>query len=213
MKTILLSGFEPFGGASVNASEQIVRQLDGRRLAGHVIHGIVLPCEFRRAPDVLRKGLQKTRPAWVVCLGQAAGRREIAVERIAHNLDDAVIPDNAGEQPVDRSIIRSGAAAYWSTLPVRAIVAAVSQQRIPVALSMSAGGFVCNHVFYALMHALRSRRGVRGGFIHVPAMPSPTETHPCLELETCVRGVEIALETCVRTDGPVRDSAGGGSAK
>ncbi len=210
MKGILLSGFEPFGGDSVNASEQIVRRLDGTLVSGHAIHGIVLPCEFLRAPRVLMKHIQARKPAWVVCLGQAAGRRDIAVERIAHNLDDAALADNAGKQPVDLPVVRSGPAAYWSTLPVKSIVAAVSHQRIPVVLSMSAGGFVCNHVFYSLMHALRARRSPRGGFIHVPALASAGGASPGLALDTCVQAIEIALAACLGATAPVRDSAGGG---
>jgi len=169
MKTVLLTGFEPFGGDPLNPSGEIARQLDGMEIEGHRVCGAVLPCVFGRSATELKRLIKRHRPALVICLGLANGRSEITPERVAINVDDARIPDNAGRQPVDRPIVRRGPAAYWSTLPVKAIVAELRGQRVPAAVSQTAGTFVCNHVFYVLMHELaRWRTKRRGGFIHIP---------------------------------------------
>lgn len=195
---LLLTGFEPFGGASSNPSQDIVRALDGKAVAGHRIAGAVLPCVFGTARRELNALLRRHRPSVVVCLGVAGGRAGVTPERVAINLEDARIPDNAGAQPLDRPVIRGGPVAYWSKLPVKAIVAALERHGIPASVSHSAGTFVCNHVFYALMHALRRRR-VRAGFIHVPAaVVRPGPRAPGLPLALQIRAVTLALEVSVR---------------
>jgi pyroglutamyl-peptidase len=193
---ILLTGFEPFGGDTVNPTVQIVGRLHGTRLAGCEVVGVVLPCVFGEAVVRLRSALRRTAPRLVICLGQAGGRAEITPERVAINVDDARIPDNAGRQPVDVPVVRGGPAAYWSTLPVKAIVAALRKQGIPAAVSQTAGTFVCNHVFYALMHALR-RRSVRAGFIHVPWLPA--QGKPAMSLAMQTKAIALAAEAAART--------------
>ncbi len=194
MKTLLLTGFEPFGGAAANASAEIVRELSGRIVAGWRIEGAVLPCAFRAAPRALARLLERHRPGVIVCLGEAAGRGAVTPELIAVNHDDARIADNAGHQPVDTPVVSGGPAAYWSSLPVRAIVAELSARGIPATVSRSAGGFVCNHVFYALMHRLARRRSrVLAGFIHVP---TAAETSWAVARSTA--GVAAALDVTVR---------------
>ena len=214
MKTVLLTGFEPFGGEVINPSGEIARQLHGTLIAGHRVHGALLPCVFGAAITELKKQIRATKPALIVCVGQAGGRAEITPERVAINVDDARIADNGGQQPVDRPIVRGGPAAYWSTLPVKAIVAALQQRGIPAAVSQTAGTFVCNHVFYGLMQVLQRKRGARGGFIHVPFLPEQARRHgprpaqPSLALETMTRGIALALETTLRTRREVRHSGG-----
>jgi len=195
MKTVLLTGFEPFGGEAQNPSGEIARQLDGVEIAGHRVCGAVLPCVFGKSVTELKRRLRQHRPALVICLGLANGRAEITPERVAINVDDARIPDNAGRQPVDRPVVRGGPAAYWSTLPVKAIVAALRRQDVPAAVSQTAGTFVCNHVFYALMHELaRKRTKVRGGFIHVPAqLGQEKQGQPALPLSTMRDAVVTAI--------------------
>lgn len=203
MKSILATGFEPFGGETVNPSGEIVLRLDGRLVAGCRVRGIVLPCSFAGSWERLEPELRRLRPVLVVCFGQAGGRDGITPERVAVNIDDASIPDNAGFQPADRSIAPGGPAARWSTLPVKAIAAALRARAIPSSVSNTAGTFVCNHVFYALMGALRRRRGVRGGFIHVPWLPEQGVAHggePSLPLETMIDGALAALETAMARD-------------
>jgi pyroglutamyl-peptidase len=206
---VLLTGFEPFDGATVNPSAEIVRRMHGRKLGRHAIAGIVLPCRFGEAMTVLKREIRRLDPALVVCLGQAGGRAEITPERIAINVDDARIPDNAGKQPVDRPIVQHGPAAYWSTLPIKAIVAALQARNIPAAVSQTAGTFVCNHVFYGLMHALRRRRGVRGGFVHLPWLPEQAGPgQPSLALEVMLRAIEVTLRVALRRKQDLRAAGG-----
>lgn len=195
MKTVLLTGFEPFGGDPLNPSGEIARQLDGAVIAGHHVQGAVLPCVFGKAVTELKRLMRRYRPALVICLGLANGRAEITPERVAINVDDARIPDNAGRQPVDRPIAKGGPAAYWSTLPIKAIVAALRRNEFPAAVSQTAGTFVCNHVFYALMHELARKRGtVRGGFIHLPCHPELAKAgQPSLPLHRMRDAVVLAI--------------------
>jgi pyroglutamyl-peptidase len=205
LPTVLLTGFEPFGGERVNASQEIVHALAGRVVAGHRVVGVVLPCVFRSAIVALKRSIRRSAPALVIALGEAAGRSEITPERIAINVDDARIPDNSGLQPIDRPVIRGGPAAYWSTLPIKTIVAALRARQIAASVSQTAGTFVCNHTFYGLMHALRRRPGLRGGFIHVPSLAGRArrkEAGP--SLATMIRGIELAIQTTTDLD------AGGG---
>lgn len=205
---LLLTGFEPFGGASTNPSREIVRALDGAKVAGHRIVAAVLPCVFGGARRELARLRRRHRPAVVVCLGVAEGRAGITPERVAINLEDARIPDNAGGQPRDRPVVRGGPAAYWSKLPVKAIVAALQREGIPAAVSHTAGTFVCNHLFYSLMHSVRGRR-VRAGFIHVPAaVARPGARRPGLPLATQIRGVALALKVTARRGRDLRRAGG-----
>jgi pyroglutamyl-peptidase len=210
MKTVLLTGFEPFGGAPLNPSGEIARQLDGALIAGHHVRGAVLPCVFGKSGTELKRLMQRHRPALVVCLGLANGRAEITPERVAINVDDARIPDNAGRQPLDRAVVKGGPAAYWSTLPIKAIVAALQRNGFPAAVSQTAGTFVCNHVFYALMHELARERGVmRGGFIHLPSQPELAKPgEPSLPLRAMRDAVVLAIAVAAVRRGEVRATGG-----
>ncbi len=170
-KVILLTGFEPFAEHTANPSEQIVQALDGQMIGDCRIRGRVLPVVFGEAGDILVQAIEDLNPELVICLGLAADREGITVERLAVNLDDARIPDNKGTQPDDQEIIVGGETVYWSTLPVKEIVNALNKEGINASLSMSAGNFVCNHVFYRLMACLNDRPEIRGGFIHLPENP------------------------------------------
>ncbi|HTL68847.1 MAG TPA: pyroglutamyl-peptidase I [Lacunisphaera sp.] len=206
---VLVTGFEPFGGDRINPSAEIARALHGQVIAGHSVTGAILPCVFGAAIRELRKRIAAVRPVLVVAVGQAGGRDAITPERVAINVDDARIPDNAGAQPVDRAIVRGGPAAYWSTLPIKAIVATLRRAKIPAAVSQTAGTFVCNHVFYGLMHALSRQRRGRGGFIHVPFLPEQAKPgEPSLPLATMTRGIEIAVATALRQKRDVRRAGG-----
>ncbi|MBS0633347.1 MAG: pyroglutamyl-peptidase I [Verrucomicrobia bacterium] len=217
MKTILITGFEPFGGELRNPSQEIAQALDGRMIGKAQVVGAVLPCVFGESMRELKRLLRVHQPALVLCLGQAGGRADITPERVAINVDDARIPDNAGAQPVDRPIVRGGPAAYWSTLPVKALVAALRKNGVPAAVSQTAGTFVCNHVFYGLMHELSRGKGqgkggaaaVRGGFIHVPFLPEQAhDGQPCIELEDMVAAIEIAATVALKTRRDVRARGG-----
>lgn len=208
-RKILLTGFEPFGGESINPSGEIARQLHGTVVGGHRIVGALLPCVFGAAITELKKQIRATRPVLIVCVGQAGGRAEVTPERVAINVDDARIPDNAGRQPVDRPIVRGGPAAYWSMLPIKAIVADLRRLKLPAAVSQTAGTFVCNHVFYGLMHELRGQKKVRGGFIHVPYLPEQAKSgQPSLTMETMIAAISTSVAVALRTRRDAR-SAGG----
>ncbi|HWA85062.1 MAG TPA: pyroglutamyl-peptidase I [Opitutus sp.] len=210
-RTVLVTGFEPFAGDVINPSQEIARALDGRTIAGHRVVGAALPCVFGAAIDELKRQIRVVQPVAVICVGLAGGRAAITPERVAINIDDARIPDNAGAQPVDRPVVRGGPAAYWSTLPLKAIVAALRARKIPAEVSQTAGTFVCNHVFYGLMHALRRRRGVRGGFIHVPCRPEQArDGEASLALEAMVEGIAIAVAMTARRRRTRRHPAGAG---
>jgi pyroglutamyl-peptidase len=196
--TVLLTGFEPFGGESLNPSWEAVRALQGARIGGHRVEARCLPVEFGRSLAVLRKAIAEVKPALVVCVGQAGGRPQLSIERVAINLDDARAPDNAGHSPVDAPIVADGPAAYFATLPVKRLRDALRRAGLPAEVSQTAGTYVCNHVFYGLMHALRRRRNVRGGFVHIPYAPAQAARHAgAASLPT--DAVTQALRLIVRT--------------
>ncbi|MFT3896421.1 MAG: pyroglutamyl-peptidase I [Thermomonas sp.] len=201
--TLLLTGFDPFDGAKSNPSWDAASALDGRMVGGHRIVARQLPTEFDASLPALRTAIRETQPALVVCTGLAGGRREISLERVAINVDDARIPDNAGAQPVDARIAMRGPAAYFSTLPIKAMLAALRERDIAAQVSQTAGTYVCNHVFYGLMHALRRRPGVRGGFIHVP-----DAGRGGMPLGGIVEGLRIALRVAATTHADARIAAG-----
>lgn len=178
IKTLLITGFEPFDGEAVNPSWAVAQALHGQVIAGARVAAVQLPCVFAQALPSLQAALDRQRPAWVLALGLAGSRSAVSVERVAVNLVDARIPDNAGAQPVDEPVVAGGPAAFFTGLPAKAIVAALRQAGWPAELSHSAGSFVCNQVFYGLMQALAARPGVVGGFIHLPPMPEQAARHP-----------------------------------
>lgn len=195
---ILLTGFDPFGGAALNPSWLAVRALHGRQIRGHKVVAAQLPTVYGESIEALRALLRQHHPALVVCVGQAGGRRSISLERVAINVNDAPLADNAGAQPVDTPVVPNGPAAYFSTLPIKAMWAALHQQGVPVEVSQTAGTFVCNHVFYGLMHELattHSLRHTRGGFIHVPWLPE--QGTPSMALDDVVEGLRIALRCAI----------------
>lgn len=203
--TILLTGFAPFDGDAENPSWQVASRLHGRQVARHRIVSRELPTEFGTALLVLRRAIREVKPRLVVCTGLAAGRTCLSLERIAINVDDARIPDNAAAQPIDVPVVRDGPAAYFSTLPIKAMLAALREAGIPAEISQSAGTFVCNHVFYGLMHALRGRPAVRAGFIHLPYPAS----HPGgVDLDRMTQALRIALRVALETPRDLRLAAG-----
>jgi pyroglutamyl-peptidase len=202
-RRILLTAFEPFGGDDLNPSREIALALDGQLIEGARVCAVELPCVFGGALQALDRALEETQPVLAVSLGLAAGRAGLSVERVAINVDDARIADNAGAQPVDAPVVPGGPAAYFSTLPVKAIVQTLREQGLEAAVSQTAGTFVCNHVFYGLQHRLAGC-GVRSGFVHVPLMPAQALRYagqPTMTLEVQVRGVRTVLTVALRHQG------------
>jgi len=209
MRPVLITGFEPFGSDQRNPSQEIAGQLDGRVIGRRRVIGRVLPCVFGASVTTLKRMVRQERPELVICVGVAGGRRDITPERVAINLDDARIPDNAGRQPLDRPVVGNGPTAYFTTLPIKAIVAGLRERKVPASVSPTAGTFVCNHVFYGLMHLLRDQRSVRGGFIHVPFLPDQAHRgEPSLALEVMVEAITFAIEMSLRTKRDFRTAGG-----
>jgi pyroglutamyl-peptidase len=210
--TVLLTGFGPFAQHRENPSAQIAEALDGRCFERHAVRGMVLPVIFREALAELRAAIARHRPALVVCLGQAGGRPSIGVERVAINVDDALTADESGNKPIDEPVVRNGPVGYWSTLPIKAIVKTLREAGIPAEVSQTAGTFVCNHVFYGLMHTLGRKKGVRGGFVHVPYLPEQAArlaaSPPSLALTEQLRAIELVVATSLTTKRDLRTSGG-----
>jgi len=207
--TVLVTGFDPFGTSAVNPSWMAVQALHGRQIGGHRIVGAQLPTVFGHSLEALRDLLLRHRPALAICTGQAGGRAALSLERVAINVNDARIPDNAGAQPVDTPIIAGGPAAYFTTLPIKAMLAGLLEAGINAEVSQTAGTFVCNHVFYGLMHDLAVHtelRQTRGGLIHVPWLPS--QGQPSMRLDEIVEGIKLAIEYALATVTDIRLEAG-----
>ncbi|HEV2527104.1 MAG TPA: pyroglutamyl-peptidase I [Thermomicrobiales bacterium] len=195
MTTILLTGFEPFGGAMINPSWEAVRLVASRWDRPERLITAELPVAFGPTGERMRQLLAEHRPDLVVAAGLAGGRAEVTPERVAINVDDGRIPDNAGDQPIDQPIVVDGPAAYFSTLPVKAIVAALGEREIPGAVSNSAGTFLCNDVFYVLMHVIATEYPeTRGGFVHIPhATEFAPDGKPSLPLATIAEALETTI--------------------
>jgi len=208
-----MTHFDAFGGQAINASARAVAAVDESRLpAGVELLRLELPTVFGRSLELLRKEIDRVKPDVVLCVGQAEDRPGFSLEQIAVNLDDARIPDNDGQEPQRRPVIAGGPHSLDSTLPLSTILHDLESADIPAEFSQSAGSFVCNHVFYGLMHLLSERPGVRGGFIHIPCLPEQlvpdakgqrsTDNRPqppSLALEDQARGLETLIRACVRT--------------
>ncbi|MCC2961562.1 pyroglutamyl-peptidase I [Massilia sp. IC2-278] len=204
-KTVLLTGFEPFNGASVNPAWEAVRALKGWSGDDFLVEVLQLPCVFGFANRVLAGAIDEIKPDVVIAVGQAGGRADLTVERVAINVDDAPIVDNGQQQPVDAAIAEDGPAAYFSTLPIKAIVAEMRARGLRASVSQTAGTFVCNHVFYGLMHRIAGT-AIRGGFIHVPYLPEQAAAFagaPGMALDEIVEGLRAAVEVAVRGGGDI----------
>ena len=198
---VLVTGFEPFDGQSLNPSWEVARALHGVVMAGAQVTAVQLPCVFALALPALQQALASHRPDIVLALGQAEGRCDFSVERVAINVQDARIPDNAGAQPIDVPVVAGGPAAYFSSLPIKALVAGLRAAGFPASVSQTAGTFVCNQVFYGLQHALAGQ-GVHSGFMHLPLLPEQAAhwkgaSLPSLPASLMVAGVQQALALLV----------------
>ena len=207
----LVTGFDPFEGGIVNPSGDVARALDGEIIAGHTIVGAALPTVFARVMPELDALLNRHRPSLVIALGLANKRSAIALERVAINLIDARIADNSGDQPVDVRIVENAPNAYFSTLPIKAMLKRLRDEGISSDLSQTAGTFVCNHAFFVLMHLLADHHpGVRGGFVHLPHYPDEAARHGAngMTLETMSRAVRLSLTTALTTHEDLHYPAG-----
>lgn len=209
---LLLTAFDPFGGERINPALEAVKQMPDQ-IGGVQILKLEVPTVFGKSIETVAAAIRRERPDAVLCIGQAGGRRALTPEWVAINIDDARIPDNEGNQPIDRPIVADGPAAYFSTLPVKAMVQAMREAGVPAELSNSAGTFVCNHLLYGVLHILvREYPGVRGGFLHVPFIPEQAAARPSpvpsLPLEEIVRGLEAAVRAIEANPADIRAAEG-----
>jgi pyroglutamyl-peptidase len=191
MTKVLLTGFEPFGTATSNPSGEIVKQISGDNIVT-----AILPVAYTQSAERLLELIAEHNPDVVICLGQAEGRTQITPEKVAINLDDARLADNEGVLRNDMKIIDAGPDGYFSTLPVNEIVEAIKAKGVPATVSLSAGAFLCNHVFYVAQNKFAGTK-VRSGFVHVPLMDSQAPEFPGLPtmpLDQMVTAVRVILE-------------------
>jgi len=213
MPTVLLTGFAPFGGETSNPSWDAVAPLANKRIGGHRIVVRQLPVEFGTSLKVLQAAIREAKPSLVLCVGQAGGRAQVSIERVAINIDDARIPDNADACPIDAPIAADGPAAYFATLPIKAMTAAMRVAGVPTEVSNSAGTYVCNHLMYGVLHFIAaSGAGARAGFIHVPYAEEQVIDKAgiaAMSIATMVRGIEAGIEAAAahRSDIAVSEGA------
>ena len=191
---IIVTGFDPFGGEKINPSIECVKALP--EIEGVELIRLELPTVFKESAKRLNEVINDVKPDAVLSVGQAGGRAGITMERIAINVDDARIPDNISQQPIDEAIQLDGEAAYFTTLPIKRIVKAIREAGISAEVSNSAGTFVCNHIMYqALFAATKDDKPFKAGFMHIPFIPEQTEDKPSLPLDVSTKALQIAIET------------------
>ncbi len=208
---VLITGFEAFDRERVNPASEAVLGLEDEILGCEIIK-YILPTEFRKSIKVLDKLIKKYEPEIVVNIGQAGGSYDIRVERIAINIDDARIPDNNGNQPIDERIYEDGENAYFSTLPIKAIVRDLVEENIPASVSNSAGTYVCNHIMYGLLYLRENKyKNIRGGFIHLPYIREQIIDKPntaYMEKSTMIRALEIIVKSSIENEKDIKAIGG-----
>jgi pyroglutamyl-peptidase len=202
--TVLLTGFAPFDGETINPSWLAVRELDGAMIARHRVHALELPVSFTAMPRALDAAIEHVAPRLVLCVGQAGGRPQISLERVAVNLVDARIADADGLQPIDQPVIADAPDAYLSTLPLKAMLAALRRAGIPAEISLSAGAYVCNACAFHLAHRIaQGNAGLRGGFVHIPWAPSQAATRPgqpSLATAVVIEALRVMVRAALRPE-------------
>ena len=208
---VLLTAFDPFGGDHINPASEALNLINLEREDIQIIK-LIVPTVFYKSIAVVTEAIEKEKPDVVLCLGQAGGRKEITPERVAINIDDARICDNDGNQPIDTKIYEDGESAYFSTLPIKAIVDKIKEAGLPSAVSNSAGTFVCNHLMYGVLYYISKHHyQMKAGFLHIPYMMEQVkflEDKPALSLEQIVQGIELAIEAIACNEVDIRMTGG-----
>ncbi|GEL66538.1 pyroglutamyl-peptidase I [Marinilactibacillus psychrotolerans] len=201
---ILVTGFDPFGGETLNPAWEAVKKIPDT-INGAEIKKVMIPTVFYKSAEVTAKAIEEFQPDYVLNIGQAGGRFELTPERVAINVDDARIPDNETNQPIDVPIKKDGAAAYFTQLPVKAMVTEMKNAGVPAAVSNSAGTFVCNHIMYQVQYMIdKQYPNIKAGFMHVPFIPAQVldkPGKPAMNLEDISKGITKAIEAIVEFDG------------
>ncbi|OCA88657.1 pyroglutamyl-peptidase I [Pradoshia sp. D12] len=208
---VLITGFDAFGGEPVNPAEEAVKMVNNK-IAGAEVIKVIIPTVQNKSVEAIENAIEQHKPDIVISVGQAGGRFDITPERVAINLDDYRIKDNEGNQPIDAVIQPDGQPAYFSNLPVKAMVKHMSENGIPATLSNTAGTFVCNHVMYGILYMIDKKYpNIKGGFIHIPYMTSQVmdkKNTPFMSLNDIVKGLELAIEACVIYDEDIKAIGG-----
>ena len=208
---ILITGFDPFGGESINPALEAVKKLPDTILGQEIIK-IEIPTVFRKSLEKIEENIQKHNPYVVISVGQAGGRFGVTPERVAINIDDARIKDNEGNQPIDISIYEDGENAYFSNLPIKAMVKEMNDNGIPASVSNTAGTFVCNHVMYGILYLIDKKYpNIRGGFIHVPYIPSQVTTKPntpSMSIDDIAKGLELSIKAVIENSSDIKTVGG-----
>lgn len=208
---VLVTGFDPFGGESINPAYEAIKQMSDE-ISGCKVVKKELPTVFYKSLEALEVAIELENPDIVICVGQAGGRYGLSLERIGINLDEARISDNDGQRPMGTQIKEDGETAYFSTLPNKAILKEMIEAKVPAVLSYTAGTYVCNHVLYGLMYAIEKKyTHIRGGFIHVPFLPEQVlakKNTPFMSLEMITKGLELAVKASVENSEDIVYPAG-----
>ena len=210
---ILVTGFDPFGGEPTNPAIESVKRIDDN-IEGAEIIKLEIPTVFHKAADVVEAKIKEVNPDVVLSIGQAGGRYGITVERVAINEDDARIEDNEGNQPIDVVIREDGAPAYFSTLPIKAMVEEIKKENLPSSVSNTAGTFVCNHIMYQDLYLAEKYGNIKAGFIHVPFLTEQVvdkKDTASMSLEDIVKGLNAAIRAIVKYDNKEDLSVTGGA--
>lgn len=208
---VLITGFTPFGGESINPAYEAVELLDNE-IAGAEIIKVEIPTVFRKSIKCLEEIIEREKPDITICVGQAGGRFEISIERIAINQDDARIPDNENNAPIDEIIFEDGKNAYFAKLPIKAMVKEIIEGKIPASVSNTAGTFVCNHLMYGLLYLIDKKYpNMKGGFIHVPFISEQVldkRNMPAMALDDITKGLSCAIKAAVENDVDIKKTGG-----
>lgn len=209
---VLISGFDPFGGEPVNPALEAVKLLPDN-IAGAEVIKIEIPTVFKKSIEALEKSIEEHKPDAVICVGQAGGRFAVTPERVAINIDDARIEDNEGKQPIDIKIKEDGENAYFSNLPIKAMVKNMMDNGFPGAVSNTAGTFVCNHVMYGVLYLIDKKYpNMKGGFIHVPYIPNQVikkPNTPYMSTQDISKCLELCIEALANnSDGDIKAVGG-----
>lgn len=208
---ILVTGFDPFDKDEINPSYEAVKLLEDKINDAEIIK-VEIPTVFSKSINFLEKKIIETQPDVVLCIGQAGGRFDISVERVAINIDDARIEDNEGNQPIDEKIYKDGENAYFSSLPIKAMVKNMKDNHIAANISNTAGTFVCNHIMYGLLYLIDKKYpNIKGGFIHVPFLPDQVlskKNTPSMHLNTIKNGLTYAIKAIIDNDVDIKVQGG-----
>ena len=211
MKKILVTGFDPFGGEKINPALEVIKLLP-KKIGENEIKILEIPTVYKKSIEKIDKEIESYNPDYILSIGQAGGRTDISIERVAINIDDFRIKDNEGNQPIDEKIAEDGPDAYLVTIPIKAMVQKMIENKIPASVSNTAGTFVCNHVCYGMAHLASTKYpNMRTGFVHIPFLPEQVvdkRNMPSMPLELIAKGLEYAIEAIIENKEDIKVEGG-----